>query len=264
MKKTIKRSLSIILAISIIFGSAAVGLGEIVFKGIDFNGIFAIKAKAASSGTCGDNLTWTFDDESTLTIIGTGDMYDYTLQTCPWYGFSSSISTVIINEGVTSIGTSAFNSCIMLNTITFPESLISIGDYALGYCYNLTTITTPLSENITSIGDDAFIYCTSLTDINVSENNSYYSSIDGVLFNKDKTHLIQYPAGKINTSYTIPDGVISVGNKAFYYSDVTSITIPDSVISIGEESFRNCSKLTTVTIGDGTTDDNTYIAGTAN
>ena len=103
-----------------------------------------ITANAASSGTCGDNLTWTLDDSGTLTISGTGDMYDYTWSTpSPWYSSRSSIKTVIIENGVTSIGYRAFYDCSSLTSITIPDSVTSIGDWAFEDCSNLTSITIP-------------------------------------------------------------------------------------------------------------------------
>ncbi len=229
------------------------------------------------SGTCGDNLTWTLDTESgTLTISGTGAMTDYTSSyDVPWYYSHSSTKTVIIEDGVKSIGQSAFYGCSSLTSITIPNSVTSIGNsafygcssltsitipnsvttigvYAFGSCSSLTSITIP--NSVTSIGDGAFNYCSSLTSINVDAANSAYCDIGGVLFSKDKTTLIQYPAGKTVTSYTIPNSVTSIGYAAFSVcSNLTSITIPNSVTSIGYEAFSACSSLTSITIPNSVT-----------
>ncbi|WP_400239719.1 leucine-rich repeat domain-containing protein, partial [Methanomethylophilus alvi] len=100
---------------------------------------------------------------------------------------------------------------------TIPDSVTSIEDSAFSGCTSLTSVTIP--DSVTSIGYDAFFGCTSLTAINVAEGNTTYVSENGVLFNKSKTSLIQYPAGKTDSAYTIPDSVTSIGYYAFLSAD---------------------------------------------
>ncbi len=199
-----------------------------------------VVAELQASGTCGDNLTWTLDYAGALTISGTGAMTNWIWDSdVPWY--SDIIKNVTIGSGVTSIGRNAFSDCTSLTSVTIPDSVTSIGDRAFCDCTSLTSVTIP--DSVTSIGDRAFYNCTILTSIEVSENNAAYSSQDGVLFNKDKTTLIQYPGGK-SGAYTIPDSVTSIGSYAFYYCrSLTSVTIPDSVTSIGYGAFSNCNML---------------------
>ena len=367
-------------------------------------------AEVATSGTCGENLTWTLGEDGTLTISGTGDMYDYyndffgqskiknviikngvtsigggvfeyctslisvtipnsvtsigdsafynctslTSVTIPntvtsigdsaFYNCTSltgvtipdsvtsigrsafstckSLISVTIPNSVTSIGRSAFSNCTSLKSVTIPNSVTSIGDYAFYVCYftsenfvnnsnveldysskptivdtdaggfcikdnelvnmrptyaigevtipnsvtsidddafdsciNLKSVTIP--DSVTNIGNKAFYNCKSLTSIEVSDNNGNYSSVDGILFNKDKSELITYPAGKADSEYAIQNSVASIGDSAFENcTSLTSViignsvTIPNSVTSIGYSAFYKCISLTSVTIGN--------------
>ena len=175
------------------------------------------------------------------------------------FGYCSSLTSITIPDGVTSISSYAFRNCSSLTSVTFGDNsaLTSIGDYAFEYCSSLTSITIP--DGVTSIGYYAFEYCSSLTSVTVSEGNTAYTSVDGVLYTYDMTELICYPAGKTDTSFTIPDGVTSIGSSAFYdCSSLTSINIPDGVTSIGNGAFEYCSSLTSITIPDGVTSIGSY------
>ena len=200
---------------------------------------------AATSGTCGDNVTWSLSG-GTLTISGTGKMKDFSWEGAPWYGLREQITTAIIKNGVTSIGNWAFDSCRSLKSLTIPDSVTSIGSGAFQGCDGLTSITIPAS--VTSIGDGG-TFNADITDIIVAEGNRSYTSVDGVLFNFDKTELICYPHGKTATSYAIPHTVKTIGDTAFANcADLMAITIPASVTSLGRWVFSNCLSLTDVTI----------------
>ena len=140
--------------------------------------------------------------------------------------------------------------------ITIPDTIdgkkvTSIGNYVFENCIGLESITIP--ENITNIEHMAFHYCTNLESINVDVNNNIYSSIDGVLFNKEQDKIIFFPYNK-SDSYEIPDSVTSIGNWAFKNcSSLTNITIPNSVTSIGERAFSECANFTSITIPDSVT-----------
>ena len=217
MRKTIQRLLSLALCLLLCAGllPGTVWAAEIV-----------------DSGTCGKNLTWTLDSDGKLTISGTGEMWDYNDNgsRSPWYEKRSSVKTVEIRSGVTSIGSYAFWNCSSLTSVTIPDSVTSIGYGAFYACSSLTSVYI----------DDLSAWC-NISFVVGTSNPLYYAKN-------------LYLKGELLTDCIIPDGVTCIGDYTFCgCSSLTSVTIPNSVTSIGDWAFYNCSSLTSMTIGNSVT-----------
>lgn len=162
------------------------------------------------------------------------------------------LSSIEMSSSVTSIGVGAFDGCSNLTSVEIPNSITSIGSSAFRDCTSLTYIEIP--NSVTSIGNGAFYNCTKLISINVDIDNPNYCSLDDVLFNKDKTILVQYPAGKLGNYYAIPKSVVSIEDFAFISNRfLKSASVPKGVLSIGKEAFRDCNSLTSIEIPNSVT-----------
>ena len=207
-------------------------------------------AEEITSGSCGENLTWTLVD-GVLTISGTGEMYNFSSDNAPWYNIRSRIESVVIEDGVTSVGINAFNGCSNLTSVELPDSMERIWYAAFPFCNNLKSITIPngvkdigfcafygcsslenvtISESLTNIGDEAFRECYSLA------NQDGYVIVNSILFDfiYKKTEIV------------IPDGVTQISGSVFHNSrDVLkSVTIPNSVGIIRSNAFDGCDAIT--------------------
>ncbi|MDR0330314.1 MAG: leucine-rich repeat domain-containing protein [Chitinispirillales bacterium] len=154
------------------------------------------------------------------------------------------LTSVIIEDGVPEIGTKAFSGCTSLLSIMIPNSVISIEDGAFDSCTSMLSITIP--NSVTSISRSAFTNCTSLISIDVDDDNIRYRSVNGVLFNKVIDDVIRYPSNK-QGAYTIPHGVVAIGNCEFLGSiGLTSVTIPSSVKWLGKGAFSGCTSIASI------------------
>ena len=197
-----------------------------------------LEESMVTSGECGDGLTWTLTGDGTLTISGSGKMTNYTGGYAPWYNMRDRILSVVVEQGVTSIGDDAFWYC-GLTSVEIPESVESIGEHAFDHCTSLTGVVIP--EGVKSIGYYAFAYCSRLTSVTIPESMTIMYS-----------EVFMYCTSL--TSVTIPGGVTSTGASTFENcSSLTSVVISKGVKSIGYSAFENCSSLTSVEIPDSVT-----------
>lgn len=168
-----------------------------------------------------------------------------------------SLISVRFGEGLNIISGHAFSHCNSLTSIVISNSVTIIEEYAFGGCKNLTSVMIPAS--VSSIVDTAFSNCENLTSITVDESNVNYQSIDGNLYTKDGTVLLQYAIGKKETSFVISDDVTMIGYNAFAYcTNLISVVIPNSILTIDKHAFYDCVNLSNVTIPDGVTMIGTY------
>ena len=246
------------------------------------------------SGTCGQNLTWSFDTTTdVLTISGNGAMDDYPSSadstyidgglnihihsTAPWDSIASRIKQVQIGNNVTSIGNYAFAICTGLTSITIGNSVTSIGEYAFVGCTNLTSLTIPnsitsigsyafygcsslafltIGSGVTSIGEEAFNNCSNLSTINFNAVNcTIMGNGYGAYLNGN--YLVSNNWGKL-TTVNIGDSVTTIPDYAFDgCTSLTSVTIPNSVTNIGTYAFAVCG-LTSITIPNSVTSIESY------
>ena len=217
------------------------------------------------SGTCGENVTWTLDSEGLLIISGTGEMTNYARNDwAPWYSKKDKIVSVIIENGVASIGEFAFYECADIESVEIPDSVTSIGCDAFGYCDSLTALF--IKESVKSIGNAAFGPCNKLTVMYATEDQpqeqggyvgtskcvdvrSYGITDEGQFYciRNDNTVVVTKYLGS-ETQVTIPDTIENypvkeIGHAAYYRTDLTDVVIPSSVEKIGYWAFAGCQNI---------------------
>ena len=234
----IKKLIAGLMAITIVFGAGGV-LNNVSKDVITVNA--SAEEEKPTSGKCGENITWKLDADGTLTISGTGEMVTLNGNSIisPFYD-RDDIKKVIIENGITTIGSCAFVVCENLKSITIPDSVTSIGSRAFDGCTNLTNVIIP--DSVTSLGQFAFDGTAWLE--NQREENSM------IIANK-----ILVDGTACKGKVIIPDGVRVIADSAFNKcSDITDIIMPDSVTNIGETAFLECENLSNITIPASVTD----------
>ncbi len=209
------------------------------------------------TGSCGENLTWELNEDGVLTISGTGDMYDMDYRQ-PWEDYCADITSVVIENGVTSIGNSAFYLCTNMTSIEIPNSVTSIGEYAFNNCKSLTNVKIP--NSITTISPGAFYYCENLKKVEIP---SSVTSIEAMAFcGCYSLENVEIPSGVTIlaggafewcyglTHMEIPDGITAIESGVFWgCENLESVKIPASVTLIDECAFLYCENLTDVYYG---------------
>ena len=220
----------------------------------------------SDSGRCGANAMWTLDASGTLTISGTGAMYNYDFigdrNPAPWCadGLNNRVRTVVVKKGITELGYTAFGECHQLEKVTLPSGLKRIGSCAFIACYNLPELTIPAT--VTTIESNAFTHCDSIETLTLPGGLkkigdaacSQMGSLSSVTLGKGITHLSPYMFNMCYelTSVTIPEGVTDIGNFAFRYCEnLQTLRLPASLKTVGEAA------------SSGTSIADVYFAGTA-
>lgn len=232
-----------------------------------------VKSGESSTGTCGENLTWLFDElTGTLTISGSGEMEDYTYShydpesysvsgsTHPWGAYAASIVSIVITDGVTSIGERAFLGCSGVTNVVIPESITHINDYAFEGCSALMRVAIP--DSVTRIGVCGFRYCKSLENVTIGSglsDLSYHafedcSSLESIVIPNGPTTLVDtFKNCTSLKNVVIPDSVTEILGAFYGCSSLTNVEIPYGVTCL-EGAFRFCTNLTNVEIPNSVTD----------
>lgn len=156
------------------------------------------------------------------------------------------VTSVTLPNSVTNIGTGAFSGETSLGSVTFGDNVLSIGDLAFSSCTSLGSITLPAT--VTNLGVGVFAGCTSLTSLTVPAANTAYSSTSNILFNKNQTAIIQYPAGIVGSTYTIATNITTIASYAFSGCGFTNATIPAGITNIGDAPFYGCTQLKAISV----------------
>lgn len=230
MKKALAFLCAVVMIVSVFSVSNPAGVAS-VFS--------TVAAAASNSGPCGEKVNYTINSSTgVLTISGSGDMTDFSSYSDSPFAMNYSIKKIVIENGVTSIGSNAFYSCSNVTEVSIPSSVKKIGEYAFCYCSGLKSIVIP--NSVTSIGMYAFYACTVLNNVTLSSN-----------LNTIEIYTFGYCTSL--KEITFPASISTIEGYAFWYcTALESLKIPNTVTEIGECAFKNCTSLMNVTLSKKT------------
>ena len=237
----------------------------------------ALDNSIIADGICGNNLTWKIDKDGVLTISGIGDMNSYyninNEVIAPWYDYNDSIHSIVISDGVTSIGSYAFQYCTMFTSLSIGSSVAKIGSYAFRGCTSLISVEIP--DDVTEIGSYAFSGCTGLVSVKTGKYLKYIGNdvfrdcinLTRILYNTEKIDRLfaQYVFANAGTASSgivvtfgdnveiVPSYLFDDNNISNYRSKIKAVIFGKKVSSIGDYAFRNCTEISNITIGENTT-----------
>lgn len=236
----------------VIVSEGVTSIGRWAFSGCESLTNVSIGASVTSIGDFafeGCKSLTSINIPDSVTSIGRGSFENCT-----------SLTSILFPNSLTNIDMEAFAECVSLTNVKLPDSVASIGSSSFRYCTNLVSVT--FGKGLTRIDGDLFSDCNKLMSITVSDTNSTYSSIDGNLYNKEKTSFIRYAPAKTDSNFTIPNSVTSIKCYAFSQcSNLTDIIIPDSITSIEYCAFSFCTNLTNLIIPESVNSIGRYTFG---
>ena len=246
MMKSIR--LLCVWAVTIIASVLSISAADFEVDGICYNVISDNEVEVTSS----DSVKYTGEVFIPSTVINEGTTYQVTRIGKNAFAYCSDLTLIGIPEGVTEIAQNGFTGCSKLENIDLPNSLVKIGNFAFYGCLTFNTFHFP--RNLAEIGYDTFQNCRNIQYFTCSSLNQHFKVVGGVLFTKDMTQLVWYPAGASATSYDIPNSVTSLHDYCFSFSNsLVNVTIPESVTWMGMNIFRGCKNIAEVDVPDGVT-----------
>ena len=217
-----------------------------------------VPEESIASGYCGQDIKWNLDAAGALTITGKGAMRNYGgSKEMPWFQYADKIKSVTLEDGLTNVGSFAFNSMPNLEVVNIPASVTKIGDYSFKNCTKLSTLN--LSEGLKSIGESAFYGCSALSSITMPDSlttvGTYVfkgcTGLTNVKISNSLTRISEslfYGCTSL-TSVSIPEGVKYVDGYVFKNcANLADVSLPESLTKLGESAFYGCKKLTTIVI----------------
>ena len=198
-------------------------------------------------------------DIENATIVSGGDAYDTTINAVTkdnivgkyFFENCKQMISIKLPSNAVKIEGGAFSGCKSLKKLDIPASCVEVESMIVSRCDNLEEVN--LSDAVQKFPGLAVYSSNNLMRINTSDNNQYFKSVDGVLFTKDGKTIVRYPMGKDDVAYSIPDGVLTIGEEAFDYAKIANVTIPNTVLTIESYAFENCKNIQTLTIPNSVT-----------